>query len=90
MLNFDRVAVDGATIKARENGGLVGFDGYKHRRGLKVNIAVTAESLPLGIVITLGDGHDGVSLIEAFDGIMVRRGIGEPVGKPRAIRRLRV
>gem|GEM_PF-5405282 len=85
MLSLDRVAVNSATIKARENGELVGFDGYKHRRGLKVDIAVMAESLPLGIVIGPGDGHDGVSLIEAFDGIMVKRGIGGLMGRPKEL-----
>ena len=54
-------------------GELVGYDGYRHRRDPKVHVVVTAESLPLSIVIGSGDEHDGVRLIEVFDGIMVTR-----------------
>jgi len=41
-------------------------------------VAVTAESLQLSIVIGPGDEHDSVRLIEVFDGIKVKRGIGRP------------
>ena len=48
-------------------------------------MVVTAESLPLSIVIGSGDEHDSVRLTEVVDGIVVKRGIGRPMCRPREL-----
>jgi hypothetical protein len=40
----DRFSVDSTTVEAKRR-ELVGYDGYKHRKGSKIHMAVTAESL---------------------------------------------
>jgi transposase len=80
------VAVDGTTIEAgKGEGEMVGYDGHRHRKGSKVHVAVTAESLPLSIVIGPGDEHDGMRLVEVVDGIRVKRGIGRPISRPEEV-----
>ncbi|NHV07426.1 MAG: transposase [Thaumarchaeota archaeon] len=64
--------VDSTTVEARK-GGLIGYDGNKHRKGCKVHAAVTAESLPLSIAVGPGDEHDSKRFIEVLGRIRVKR-----------------
>jgi len=71
--------VDSIIIEAKK-GALLGYDGYKHRWGSKVHVAVTAESLPLSIIVGSGNEHDSRSFFNVVDGIRV--GVGRPVCRP--------
>jgi hypothetical protein len=43
---------------------LVGFDGFKHRKGTKINVCVDRDSMSLRIVIGPGNEHDSERLLE--------------------------
>jgi len=55
-LSLDRV-VDSTSVETRK-GEIVGYDGYRHRKGSKVQVAVSGESLPLSIATCYGNEHD--------------------------------
>ena len=57
------VAVDSSTVEAKK-GGSLGYDGFKHRKGTKINVCVNRDSMPLRIVIGPGNEHDSRRLLE--------------------------
>jgi len=46
------VSVDSTTVEAKR--GLVGYDGFKHKKGTKIHAYVNRDSMPLRIVIGWG------------------------------------
>jgi ribose 5-phosphate isomerase len=56
----------------------------------KIHAAAMAESLPLHMMIGLGDGHDSMRFIEIMGKIRVRRGAGRPMGGPKELYGLRI
>jgi hypothetical protein len=59
MLSFDKFyfisRLADSTIVEVKKGELIGYDGYRHKKSSKVHVVVTTESLPLSVVIDLGD-----------------------------------
>jgi len=47
-----------------------------------VHVAVTAESLPLSIIVGPGNEHDSRRFFDVVDGIRVGYGVGRPVCRP--------
>jgi hypothetical protein len=47
-----------------------------------VHVAVTAESLPLSIIVSPGNEHDSRRFFDVVDGIRVGYGVGRPVCRP--------
>jgi len=64
-------------------GELLGYDDYKYRKGSKVHVAVSRESLPLSIVV--GPGDDSKQFTEVIDSIRVKQGIGRPKTRPKEV-----
>ena len=56
------------TVEAGK-GELIGYDEYKHRKGLKVHVAITSKPLPLNVAIELGNKHDNRRLVEVLEGL---------------------
>jgi hypothetical protein len=50
-----------------KRGELVGYDGFKHRKGTKIHACVNRDSMPLRIVI--GPGNDSRRLLELVEGL---------------------
>jgi len=57
-------------------GELIGYDGFKHRKGSKIHVVVDGDSMPLSITIRPGNEHDSRRLIELIGGLD---------GKPREL-----
>jgi len=50
-------------------GELVGYDGFKHKKGSKIHVCVDGDSTPLNIAIGPGNEHDSRRLIELVEGL---------------------
>jgi len=44
-------------------GELIGYDGFKHRKGSKIHVVVDEDSIPLSITIGPGNEHYSKKLI---------------------------
>jgi transposase len=53
-------------------GELVGYDGFKHRKGSKIHAVVDPSSMPLCFTVGLGNEHDSRRLQELVDGLSGR------------------
>ena len=51
-------------VLIRRLGELVGYDGFKRRKGSKIHVCVDRESMPLNVSIGLGSEHDSKKLVE--------------------------
>jgi hypothetical protein len=69
---LSRVSVDSITVEARKRGELVGYDGFKHRKGSKIHAVVDPSSMPLYFTVGLGNEHDSRRLQELVDGLSGR------------------
>jgi transposase len=52
-----------------KRGELVGYDGFKHRKGTKIHVCVNRDSMPLRIAIGPGNEHDSRRLLELVEGL---------------------
>jgi hypothetical protein len=43
---------------------LIGYDGFKHRKGSKIHVVVDEDSIPLNFAIGPGSEHDSRRLID--------------------------
>ncbi|MDT7877836.1 MAG: transposase [Candidatus Caldarchaeales archaeon] len=48
---------------------MVGYDGFKHRKGTKIHVCVDRDSMPLSIAIGPGNEHDSKKLLELVEGL---------------------
>ncbi|MEM1990577.1 MAG: transposase, partial [Candidatus Bathyarchaeia archaeon] len=48
---------------------MIGYDGFKHRRGSKIHVCVDEHSMPLSIALGPGNEHDSKRIDELFDGL---------------------
>jgi len=48
---------------------LVGYDGFKHRKGTKIHVVVDGYSMPIGIVVGPGNGYGSKGLITLIEGL---------------------
>jgi len=87
-LSLERVAVDSTTVEARK-GEIVGYDGYRHRKGLMVQAVVSGESLPLSIVVCSGNEHDSKGFIDVMESIRVKHSVGRPRSRPIMVQQTR-
>jgi hypothetical protein len=53
-----------ARLSRLRGGELVGYDGFKHRKGTKIHVCVDRDSMPLSIIIGPGNEHDSKKLLE--------------------------
>ena len=60
------------------------YNGHKKRRGVKVHAAVSAEGLPLSLVIGAGNEHDSRRFTDVLEGIRIRTS-GRPRTRPREV-----
>jgi transposase len=63
-----------ARLSRLKGGGLVGYDGFKHRKGTKIHVVVDRDSMPLRIIIGPGNEHDSRRLLELVGGLDWRTG----------------
>ena len=63
------VSVDSSTVEAKKGGELVGYDGFKHRKGTKIHACVNKDSMLLRIAIGPGNEHDSRRLLELVEGL---------------------
>jgi len=50
-------------------GELIGYDGFKHKKGSRIHVVVDEDSMPLNIAIGPGDEHDSKKLVELIEGL---------------------
>jgi transposase len=55
-----------------KRGEVVGYDGFKHRKGTKIHAVVDPSSKPLYFTVGPGNEHDSRRLQEPVDGLSVR------------------
>jgi transposase len=73
IVEHEEVSVDSSTVEAKkERGEVVGYDGFKHRKGSKIHTCVNNDSMPLSIVIGPGNEHDSRRLLELVEGLELR------------------
>ncbi|MEM2403920.1 MAG: transposase [Candidatus Methanomethylicia archaeon] len=60
--SFDDVVIDSITIEAKRD-EMIGYDGFKHRNGLKVHVIVDKNSMPIASAISPGNTHDSKVLM---------------------------
>lgn len=48
---------------------MIGYDGFKHRRGSKIHVCVDEHSMPLSIALGPGNEHDSKRIDELLDGL---------------------
>jgi transposase len=46
---------------------LIGYDGFKHKKGLKIHVCVDKDSMPLNFTIGPGSEHDSKRLMELME-----------------------
>ena len=46
---------------------MIGYDGFKHRKGSKIHVCVDEDSMPLNFTIGPGNEHDSKRLMELMD-----------------------
>jgi len=66
-------------------GELIGYDGYRRKKGAKIHVAVSGESLPLSLVVEPGDEHDSKRFVEVLEGVRVKHGVGRPKTRPKGV-----
>ncbi|MBS7627616.1 transposase [Candidatus Bathyarchaeota archaeon] len=48
---------------------MIGYDGFKHRKGSKIHACVDEGSMPLSIALGAGNGHDSKRIDELLEGL---------------------
>ena len=48
---------------------MIGYDGFKHRKGSKIHVCVGEYSMPLSIALGAGNEHDSKRIDELLDGL---------------------
>ena len=52
-----------------KGGEMIGYDGFKHRKGSKIHVCVDEGSMPLSIALGAGNEHDSKRFDELLDGL---------------------
>ncbi len=48
---------------------MIGYDGFKHRKGSKIHVCVDEYSMPLSIALGFGNEHDSKRIDELLEGL---------------------
>lgn len=68
----------------QKGGGLIGFDGHKKIEGTKIHVAVTEGSLPVAVMISRANIHEGTRLIPLLESISIETG-HRPRKRPKTV-----
>ncbi|MEM2168690.1 MAG: transposase [Candidatus Bathyarchaeia archaeon] len=66
-------------------GGIVGYDGYKHIKGTKIHALVSSEALPLSVQAGPGDEHNSKYFIKLLEDVRVKHGGGRLRSRPKEV-----
>jgi len=70
MRGYGCVAIDSTTVEAKRG---VGYDGFKHRMGMKIHAVVDEESKPIAVALSPGNTHDSKMFNNLYDKMKHKR-----------------
>ncbi|WP_432522801.1 IS5 family transposase [Kineococcus sp. SYSU DK006] len=82
LLDWSRACIDSVSVRAKKGGALTGPNPTdRGKLGTKYHLLVTADGLPLNVVLSGANRHDSMLLAPLLDGQRAVKGVGR--GRPR-------